>query len=698
MSMQSEKRYLLLPVAVAVALAIGASGLQAAELPVKDGQKIAFLGDSITQQGAGTGGYVRLVISGLEANGIKATAIPAGISGHKSNQMLERLDRDVLSKKPDWMTLSCGVNDVWHGAKGVPLDQYKQNITKIVDRCQAAGVKVMILTSTMIGEDQANANNQKLSAYNDFLRSLAKEKNCLLANLNAEMQAALVKAARTEKTRGNLLTRDGVHMNPAGNQMMAIGILKGFGLTSEQIAQAQKAWGARSESSSAKLAASSAQSVESQEHRDARMKWWREAKFGMFIHWGIYSVPAGTYDGKQIGGIGEWIMNRGKIPVARYAEYAKQFNPVKFNADEWVKIAKDAGMKYIVITSKHHDGFAMFHSKASPYNIYDATPFKRDPLAELAAACRKEGIKLGFYYSQAQDWHHPGGAAIGNHWDKAQDGSMDEYIDKIAVPQVREILSNYGDFPAVLWWDTAKDMNSERATKLYKVVQELKPNIIMNNRLGGGYKGDTETPEQHIPATGYPGRDWETCMTMNGTWGYKSYDQNWKSTETLIRNLADIASKGGNYLLNVGPTSEGLIPAPSVERLKEVGAWMKVNGEAIYGTTASVFPYLAWGRSTSRPGKLYLHVFNWPADGVLDVPAKLDVKKACLLAAADRTLTVTVEGLHTKITLPATAPDKIDSVVCVEINAAPELDPSVKAPAEPKKPVAKQTGKKGKKQ
>ena len=204
-----------------------------------------------------------------------------------------------------------------------------------------------------------------------------------------------MKAARTEKTRGNLLTRDGVHMNPAGNQMMAIGILKGFGLTSEQIAQAQKAWGARSESSSAKLAASSAQSVESQEHRDARMKWWREAKFGMFIHWGVYSVPAGTYDGKQIGGIGEWIMNRGKIPVARYAEYAKQFNPVKFNADEWVKIAKDAGMKYIVITSKHHDGFAMFHSKASPYNIYDATPFKRDPLAELAAACRKEGHQAG---------------------------------------------------------------------------------------------------------------------------------------------------------------------------------------------------------------------------------------------------------------------------------------------------------------
>ncbi|MCX6996872.1 MAG: alpha-L-fucosidase [Kiritimatiellaeota bacterium] len=437
---------------------------------------------------------------------------------------------------------------------------------------------------------------------------------------------------------------------------------------------------------------------EPKEQRDARMAWWREAKFGLFIHWGVYAVPAGTYDGKPIGGIGEWIMNRGKIPVARYAEYAKEFNPVKFNAGAWVRIAKDAGMKYMVITSKHHDGFAMFHSKASPYNIYAATPFKRDPLAELAAACRKEGIKLGFYYSQAQDWHHPGGAAMGGHWDKtAQDGSMDKYIDEVAVPQVKEILANYGEFPAVLWWDTPIGMNTERATKLYKVAQELKPNIIMNNRLGGGFKGDTETPEQHIPATGYPGRDWETCMTMNGTWGFKSYDHNWKSTGILIRNLADIASKGGNYLLNVGPTAEGLIPEPSIERLKEVGVWMKVNGEAIYGTSASVFPYLAWGRCTSRPGKLYLHIFDWPAEGQLDVPAKLAVKQAYLLAAADQPLVATVDGLHTKIKLPAGAPDKVDSVLCVEINGAPELDPSVAAPAAPKKTVAKQDGKKEKK-
>lgn len=229
--------------ALVTAMAIGLSNstaVQSAELPVKDGQKIAFLGDSITQAGAGPKGYVRLVISGLEVNGVKASAIPAGIGGHKSNQMLERLERDVLSKKPDWMTLSCGVNDVWHGTNGVPLERYTANITKIVEQCQAAGVKVMILTATMIGEDQSNPNNQKLVAYNEFLRTLAKERGCLLADLNADMQAAIAKVGAEKK--GNLLTSDGVHMNPAGNQMMAIGVLKAFGLSAEQIETAQKTW------------------------------------------------------------------------------------------------------------------------------------------------------------------------------------------------------------------------------------------------------------------------------------------------------------------------------------------------------------------------------------------------------------------------------------------------------------------------
>ncbi len=428
--------------------------------------------------------------------------------------------------------------------------------------------------------------------------------------------------------------------------------------------------------------------------RDARMAWWRAARFGMFIHWGVYSVPAGTYKGKQIPGIGEWIMNRGKIPVAEYRAFAKEFNPVKFNADEWVRTARDAGMKYIVITSKHHDGFAMFDSKASDWNIVKATPFGRDPLKELAAACRKYGLKLGFYYSQAQDWNN-GGSAAGGKWDPAQTRDMDDYIDKVAVPQVKEILTHYGEFPAVLWWDTPVDMNQERAEKLEALLR-LKPGIISNNRLGGGFKGDTETPEQFIPATGYPGRDWETCMTMNDTWGYKSYDHNWKSAASLIRNLVDIASKGGNYLLNVGPTSEGLIPAPSVERLKEVGQWMKGNGEAIYDTTASPFKRLPWGRCTRKPTPdgaiLYLHVFNWPADGRLLVPGLQNTaQRAYVLtdpAKKELAMQSSADGLT--LTVPTAAPDPVSSTIVLRVKGplnieqpalAQDYDGSVTLPA-----------------
>jgi alpha-L-fucosidase len=428
--------------------------------------------------------------------------------------------------------------------------------------------------------------------------------------------------------------------------------------------------------------------VETKEQRDARLAWWRDAKFGLFIHWGVYSVPAGFYHDQPVAGIGEWIMNKGKIPMAEYQQFAKDFNPTNFNADAWVKIAKDAGMKYIVITSKHHDGFTLFCSQASRWNICDASPFGRDPLKELAAACRKQGIRLGFYYSQAQDWNN-GGSAAGGKWDPAQEHSMDDYIDRIAAPQVREILTVYGpDIPAVLWWDTPTGMNRERAEKLYRVAQELRPDLIQNNRLGGGFKGDTETPEQYIPAQGYPGRDWETCMTMNNTWGFKRDDNHWKSTETLIRNLCDIASKGGNYLLNVGPTSAGLIPPPSVERLAEVGRWMRTNGEAIYGTGPTPFgaeagrfsetekdkngkprfiPAWDW-RCTTKPGKIYIHIFKWPDNGKFEVPAvKNKITRAYLLAdPKHRKLKFKQTDQGVSLTLPDKAPDAIASVVYLE--------------------------------
>jgi alpha-L-fucosidase len=349
-------------------------------------------------------------------------------------------------------------------------------------------------------------------------------------------------------------------------------------------------------------------------------------------------------------------------------------------------------MKYIVITSKHHDGFALFDSAASDWNVVKATPYGKDLLQPLVDACRKHGIRLGFYYSQAQDWNNGGSAARGK-WDPAQEHSMDDYIDQVAVPQVREILTKYGkDIPAVLWWDTPRDMNEERAAKLYNVVEELRPDIIMNNRLLNNrelnpYSGDTETPEQKIPARGFPGRDWETCMTMNRTWGYKKDDHDWKSAETLIRNLCDIASKGGNFLLNVGPTAEGEIPQPSLERLALIGQWMKVNGESICGTSATVFgdefgeevtAKDGYGRETtvssandwrctSKPGKIYIHIFNWPSSGKLELPGlQSKVTRAYLLAGHKKVKCSRNDG-GTVLNLPKEAPDKIASVVCVEV-------------------------------
>lgn len=436
------------------------------------------------------------------------------------------------------------------------------------------------------------------------------------------------------------------------------------------------------------------QDKESPAQRNARMAWWRQARFGMFIHWGLYAVPAGTSHGKPVNGGGEWIMNNASIPVADYKRLAPQFNPTRFNAHDWVALAKEAGMKYIVITAKHHDGFAMYGSKVDPFNIVNATPFKRDPLKELAAEARKQGIKLGFYYSQDQDWTAPGGAAIktGNHqpptfhWDKAQDGSFANYVHRKSLPQVKELLENYD--PAILWYDTpTSDMTPQLASEFVALTNRY-PNLIWNNRLGGGYAGDSETPEQHIPPQGYPGRDWETCMTMNDTWGYKSTDTNFKSTGTLIRTLVDVASKGGNYLLNIGPEANGVIPAAEVVRLKAIGKWLAINGESIYDTGPTPFggdhgtysksektvgggkpkwiPAWDW-RATTRPGKIYLHLMQWPGKSFQLNGVKNTVEHAYFLAdKKHKSLKFTQHDETLDIQLSGRALDPIDTVVVLE--------------------------------
>jgi alpha-L-fucosidase len=415
--------------------------------------------------------------------------------------------------------------------------------------------------------------------------------------------------------------------------------------------------------------------------QDKKMEWWREARFGMFIHWGLYAEPAGMWKGEEVPGISEWIMARAEIPVKEYEKLTGNFNPTKYDAEAWVKLAKQAGMKYIVITSKHHDGFAMFHSKASKYNVVDATPFDRDPLKELADACEKYGIRLGFYYSQAQDWHEPGGTYFNieqgePHWDAdlVREPLMD-YINGKAVPQVKEILENYGGLD-ILWWDTPRGMTEEAAQALQNVANEY-PNMLTNNRLYRPWPGDFSTPEQQVPPTGLE-YDWEVCMTMNTSWGFKSYDENWKSGETLIRMLVDIASKGGNLLLNVGPTAEGEIPEPSIERLKQIGLWMQQNSESIYGTTASPFFKLPWGRctmkETDKGTKLYLHVFDWPKAGVLQVPGlKTRIKDIYLLSHPKQKFAWKFEEGNLVIHAPSVIFDPINTVVVVQTKSKPEI-------------------------
>ncbi len=423
--------------------------------------------------------------------------------------------------------------------------------------------------------------------------------------------------------------------------------------------------------------------------QDEKMQWFREAKFGLFIHWGLYSIPAGEWKGQAIPGIGEWIMNRAKIPVSEYEKLAPQFNPVKFDADAFAKLAEDAGMKYLVITSKHHDGFALFRSAVSRYNAYDATPFHRDVIKELAEACARRHIRFGVYYSQAQDWHEPNGA--GNTWDFGPDEKkdFDQYLRGKAEPQVKELLTGYGPI-CLIWFDTPRMMEGDRGKRFIDIVHSLQPATLIDGRLGadGDYRsmGDNRIPDTVVKG------DWEVPATLNKTWGYKKDDNDWKTPEDLTFKLVDITSKGGNYLLNVGPTAEGLIPQPSQDNLREVGRWLKINGEAIYGAGPTpfggelgapdpvkkdqrgqpVFVAKTDWRCTTKPGKLYIHLFQWPRGAFELGPAELEkvqgtVKRAWLLADAKHTpLKVTRQGGHVSVALPATAPGRIASVLVLE--------------------------------
>lgn len=451
------------------------------------------------------------------------------------------------------------------------------------------------------------------------------------------------------------------------------------------------------------LASNVSMAQEAKQMKDAklaeRIAWWQDAKFGLFIHWGAYSKAGGEWNGET--NHAEWLQFSAKIPLAEYTEFAKQFSPDKFDADQWVQIAADAGMKYLVVTTKHHDGIAMYKSASSPHNIVDLAGLKIDPIKELAEACHKRNIKFCVYYSLGRDWQDPDcptgtrKTKIGwrsNLIDYPNEDEKDfsKYFERKVKPQVRELLTNFGPI-GVMWFDTPERITAEQSAELLELIRGIQPDCVVNARVGN-HLGDYGTPEQKIP-TEIGAKPWETCMTINGHWGFNKADQEWKSSATLLRNLIDIVSKGGNYLLNVGPTGEGNIPDPSITRLSEMGAWLAKNGEAIYECDPTPFgkelgtvdqtkkdkkgrpkTIVDWNyRCTTKPGNLYLHIFKWPTDGAFELKEAVGKVAAVSVLANGQECTFQQADGRLTIDLPQEAPDKVASVIKIEL-AQPEAE------------------------
>lgn len=409
---------------------------------------------------------------------------------------------------------------------------------------------------------------------------------------------------------------------------------------------------------------------------DCRTDWFRMSRFGMFIHWGLYSELAGEWNGYSYHGIGEWLQFRARISAADYAKIASRFNPREYDPRAWVALAKAAGMRYIIITSKHHEGFALYKSAVSAFNIVDATPYGKDALAELAAACREADMPLGFYYSQTQDWHEPD--AFGNNWEDIQaKRNFDRYLEQKVLPQIRELLTGYGKV-AFLWFDTPGAIDAAQSQKILQTVRELQPDCLVNSRIGNNMGDYQSLGDQEIPATAHAGM-WETIDTHNDTWGYVATDSCWKGPREILTRLLRVVAKGGCYMLNVGPDGAGVIPPLSADILREVGAWLQQHADAVYGAGLSPLGDFPWGTCTSNGARLFLHVFIWPPQGRLVVPGifREKVNARMWSRQGGESLEVIPGENHIALNLPMHASSLLIPVIELECQQTPQPAPGV---------------------
>ena len=418
----------------------------------------------------------------------------------------------------------------------------------------------------------------------------------------------------------------------------------------------------------------SAETLPTEEQRSNQQVLFEDGNYAMFIHFGLYSKLEGVWKGKTYRGNAEWIMhgNQAGIPVDEYMAEAATFNPSEFDAEKVVAIAKAAGMKYIVITSKHHEGFAMFGSEACDFNIKDATPFGRDVIGELAEACHRNGLGIGFYYSQFQDWTAPGGGNGPSKDSNGREVSFDEYFRTKCVPQVNEITTRYGEVE-LIWFDTPGIMGKEYSQELVELVKKNQPGCLVSSRVGNGM-GDYRTlGDMELPVGNVEGL-WEGIDVMQVGWGYSREDTEWKSPEYVLQNLLSTIARGGTFMMNVGPDALGRIPEPATLSLVKAGEWIKRYPQTVYGAGPSPWGHpLQWGDAVTQGNSVYLLVYDWPADGELFVPGLANRIRSARICGGKR-LKARRSEFGYRLSVPYEAPDSTISVIELKLAGSPQAD------------------------